>query len=93
MTGERQIISKGDSTGASGKGPQSHAGSLRDAVDMSKSLLQTNVVKDLRKQKERVKQRKSMLIYGTRDMKRKIYERGNRQLQSNQQGGRLNKGG
>ena len=46
---------------------------------MSKSLLQTNVVKDLRKQKEKIKQRKSMLIYGTKDMKRKIYERGNRQ--------------
>lgn len=64
----------------------------KDAVDMSKSLLQTNVVKDLRKQKEKIKQRKSMLIYGTKDMKRKIYERGNRQ-QLNSMGGRLNKSG
>lgn len=41
-------------------------------------MLQTNMVKDLRKQKERIKIRKSMLIFGTKDMKRKLYERNNR---------------
>jgi len=35
-------------------------------------------VKDIRQQKERIKQRKSMLIYGSKDMGKKLFDRENR---------------
>ena len=42
---------------------------------LTQSLLKTSVIKDLRQQKEKAKHRKSMLIYGTNDMKKKLFER------------------
>ena len=54
---------------------------------VTKSLLQTSVIKDLRQQKERQKHRKSMLIYGTKDMKKKLFERENRQKNKSKRSG------
>ena len=62
------------------------AGSTSAKSQITKNLLQTSVIKDLRQQKEREKQRKSMLIFGTQDMKKKLFERENRK-QNKKNGG------
>ena len=50
-------------------------GTMGTNTRMAQSLLKTSVIKDLRLQKEKAKHRKSMLIYGTKDMKQKLFMR------------------
>lgn len=61
-------------------------GSVSAKSAVTRSLLQTSVIKDLRLQKEREKQRKSRLIFGTDDMKKKLFERENRKLLKQKRG-------
>ena len=62
----------GNKGGESGGG----VGGMKGGIDnLKKAFQRTVLVKDLRIYKEREKQRRSDLLYGTTDMKTKLFER------------------
>ena len=64
-----------------GLGSQSNAsGKSKPAANpLAKHFGRTNLVKDIRIAKEKAKQRRSELVYGTTDMKTKLFEREQRE--------------
>ena len=57
--------------------------------DIKRAFRQTALVKDLRMFKEKEKKRRSMLIYGTVDMKTKLFERDNTESKKKRKGQRV----
>lgn len=55
--------------------------------DIKRAFRQTALVKELRTYKENEKKRRSMLIYGTTDMKAKIHEKNNIESKKNKRKG------
>ena len=63
-----------------GLGAQSNASNKSKVANpLAKVFGRTNLVKDIRIAKEKAKQRRSELVYGTVDMKTKLFEREQRE--------------
>ena len=61
-------------------------GLLNKKSDIKRAFRQTALVKDLRMFKEKEKKRRSLLIYGTIDMKTKLFEKSNIETKKKRKG-------